>query len=251
MLAECVDSTGRLKGQGRQLKKIYPFSNVPVLLGTTCLEAWIDYLGYGYLFFPNFLLKMANTYVEKKTFTVNTHTPSTFSCEHWSILVFSQSICLSLCPSFSPSFFFSLYFELSCMHSYTFSWLLTSSLNFVHFNNFFVYVQAHFPARKENRSSRAKNYDLEIRRDLSLDPSNTRSYRAVNGRWRCCPSGGILPPHSLLLNLLQDYSLGFFEPYRSPFLPNSCHLLPWLVEVQRSFLLSQNLLHSLQIDLPP
>lgn len=154
-------------------------------------------------------------------------------------------------PILQSVFFFSLYFELSCMHSYTFSWLLTSSLNFVHFNNFFVYVQAHFPARKENRSSRAKNYDLEIRRDLSLDPSNTRSYRAVNGRWRCCPSGGILPPHSLLLNLLQDYSLGFFEPYRSPFLPNSCHLLPWLVEVQRSFLLSQNLLHSLQIDLPP
>lgn len=125
-------------------------------------------------------------------------------------------------PILQSIFFFSLYFELSCMHSYTFSWLLTSSLNFVHFNNFFVYVQAHLPARKENRSSWAKNYDLEIRRDLSLDSSNTRSYRAVNGRWRCCPSGGISPPYSLLLNLLQDCSLDFFEPHSSP-------LLAWLL----------------------
>lgn len=223
MLAECVDSTGRLKGQRRQLKNIYPFGNVPVLLGTTCLEAWIDYLGYGYLFFPNFLLlKMANTYVEKKNHLQWTLTHHLHSAVNIGAYLFSLSP--SVCPFAHPSvhLFFSLYFELSCMHSYTFSWLLTSSLNFVHFNNFFVYVQAHLPARKENRSSWAKNYDLEIRRDLSLDSSNTRSYRAVNGRWRCCPSGGIAPPYSLLLNLLQDCSLDFFEPHSSP-------LLAWLL----------------------
>ena len=159
----------------------------------------------------------------------------------------------SICPFAHPSvhlYFFLLYFEVSCMHQYTFSWLLPSSLNFVHFCSFFVSVQAHFPARKKSRHSRAKNYNFEIYRYFSWSP-NTQSYRAVNGRQRCCPSGDILPPPSLLLNLLQDCSPDFLEPYRSPSLPASCHLLPWLVEVQRSFLLSQNLLHSLQLDLPP
>lgn len=165
------------------------------------------------------------------------------------MLVLSQSIYLSLCPSFSPSFFVCFISKLQASVYF----LLTPSLlpKFCSFLHLLCFCSSPLLCKERRQDLQGQELGPWKLQKIPLDSSNTWCYKAVNGRWRCCPSGDILPPHSLLLNLLWDCSLGFLEPYRSPSLPDSCHLVTCLIEVQRSFLLSQNLLHYLQLDLPP
>ena len=93
---------------------------------------------------------------------MNNHTPTIYI----QLLTLEHTCFITICPSFVPlpihqsTLFFEIVFpsKLSALVHF----LLNISLlpNSVHFYNFVsVSVPGHFPSRKENRGSRAKNYD--------------------------------------------------------------------------------------------
>lgn len=151
-------------------------------------------------FFPQyFIIKIYKHITLKKPFIVHTHIPTIY-IQLWTL----KHACFISVHLFVPLpilFLFAL-FQSKLQASVYF--LLTPSLlpKFCSFLYLLCFCSSPFLCKERRQELQGQELWPRKLKKVPLDSSNTRSYRAVNGRRRCCPSRDVLPLLSLLLNLL-------------------------------------------------